>query len=85
MNQSHNDFISNLHILDEQTLPYFFHAFDRDKNEYQLYHHTFHPSTGELTEKWSTPTYSLSIFMPVRTYQLLLLISSEEKALYCVV
>jgi hypothetical protein len=51
INQSRSDFISNLHIADENTLQYFYHVFDRDERTYQVYHHTFHPPTGELTEK----------------------------------
>lgn len=51
IDQSRSDFISNLHIVDENTLQYFYHAFDRDERIYQVYHHTFHLPTGELTEK----------------------------------
>lgn len=49
--QSRSDFISNLKVVDDQTLQYFYHAFDRDENEYQVYQHIFHPPTGQLTKK----------------------------------
>lgn len=51
VNQSRNDFVSRLQVLDMNTLQYFYHAFDRDKIEYQVYHHTFHIPTGKLTKK----------------------------------